>query len=247
MRGIAFVLAVGLIGLALALVRFDVIRVPAPMNPWAPLVLAETPNFLTRWKLDRISRDAHQCRATLEQSGWSYTPIADEVTRPGCGYTNAVRIERMSMAVGTPFPVSCRHALSLALWERHVVQPAARRHFGAPVTRLEHFGSYACRSVYGRPNARMSHHATADALDVAGFVIGDGMRVRVLSDWDDDGPAATFLHEVHDGACSFFDSVLGPEYNAAHRDHFHLDRGSFRMPGCRRGSAPRPDANESEP
>ena len=42
---------------------------------------------------------------------------------------------------------------------------------------------------------------------------------------------ALFLRDVRDGACSVFDSVLGPEYNAAHRDHFHVDRGGYRM--CR--------------
>jgi hypothetical protein len=28
---------------------------------------------------------------------------------------------------------------------------------------------------------------------------------------------------VHDGACSVFTTVLGPAYDANHRDHFHLD------------------------
>lgn len=33
----------------------------------------------------------------------------------------------------------------------------------------------------------------------------------------------TFLHRVHAGACDVFGTVLGPEANDAHRDHFHLD------------------------
>lgn len=32
-----------------------------------------------------------------------------------------------------------------------------------------------------------------------------------------------FLHRVHDDACDVFGTVLGPEANDAHRDHFHLD------------------------
>ncbi len=32
-----------------------------------------------------------------------------------------------------------------------------------------------------------------------------------------------FLHRVHAGACDVFGTVLGPEANDAHRDHFHLD------------------------
>lgn len=34
---------------------------------------------------------------------------------------------------------------------------------------------------------------------------------------------STFLHRVHDEACGIFGTVLGPESNDAHRNHFHLD------------------------
>ena len=34
---------------------------------------------------------------------------------------------------------------------------------------------------------------------------------------------ALFLRRLHRGACEVFGTVLGPEANAAHRDHFHLD------------------------
>lgn len=202
------------------------IDTPPRLNPWAPLEIAAPPNFLTSYKLKRASNDAAACRIALEQTPWRYTPIDDEITGPGCAYTNAVRVERMSMNVSSAFAVSCREALSLAMWEHHVLQPAAQKYFGAPVTRIDHFGSYACRTIYGRPNANMSHHATADAFDFAGVVI-DKKRVRVVRDWNGSGPEAQFLREIHDGACSYFDTVLGPDYNAAHRDHFHLDRGRY--------------------
>lgn len=207
------------------------VNVPPRWNPWAPLSLDEQPNFLTGYKLRRASNDDVMCQAVLTQSGFRYTPIEDKVTKPGCGYRNAVRIEATSADVTEPFALSCRAALSLAMWERHVLQPAAHKHFGERVTKLEHFGSYSCRSVYNRPNARLSHHATADALDVAGFIVGEKRRIRVLGDWDQGDTEAAFLADVKTGACRFFDSVLSPEYNAAHRDHFHLDRGAFRI--CR--------------
>ncbi len=34
---------------------------------------------------------------------------------------------------------------------------------------------------------------------------------------------AAFLKRVHQGSCTVFATVLGPETNEAHRDHFHLD------------------------
>jgi hypothetical protein len=41
-----------------------------------------------------------------------------------------------------------------------------------------------------------------------------------------------FLHDIHAAACKIFGTVLGPEANNAHKNHFHLDmaqrqRGSF--------------------
>ena len=243
------------------------VQVPERWNPWAPLHFDETPNLLTQYKLARAAGDPALCRATLAQARLRYTPIEDQRTAPGCGFDNAIRIARSSVAVGEPFALSCRAALSLAMWERHVLQQAATAYLGQEVAAIEHFGSYSCRNLYGREGARRSRHATADALDIAGFVLADGKRIRLVNDWKpadpappagreaghrdgsrgDDvrssttgggsgaGPAtpdpAGFLREVRDGACRYFDVVLGPDYNQAHADHFHLDRGGGRA--CR--------------
>jgi hypothetical protein len=208
-------------------VRNGIIRIPDRLNPWAPLALDATPNFLTRYKLGRLSNDGQLCRTVLASSGFHYESLSDRSTGPACGFYNAVEIRATSAAVGEPFSLSCRTAVSLALWERHVLHPAALRRFNQKVGGIEHFGSYSCRNVYGRPQATRSRHATAEALDIAGFVLEDGKRIRVLRDWNADGIEAQFLREVRSGACSFFDGVLSPDYNNAHRDHFHLDRGPY--------------------
>ena len=223
----------------------DAIVVPDRWRPWSPLRVTDEPNFLTTWKLMRASGDDEKCVQALGTATMSYVPLPDRETGPGCGFRNAVRIDRTSAAIGEPFALSCRAALSLAMWERHVLQPASLRILGSPIARIEHFGSYACRNVYSREGAARSRHATADALDIAGFVLGDGKRIRIARDWRDstsvdatalaDGSdidqAADFLRTVHRGACRYFDATLGPDYNAAHADHFHLDRGGFRA--CR--------------
>jgi hypothetical protein len=116
------------------------------------------------------------------------------------------------------------------------LQPAAERHFGARVVRIEHFGSYNCRRIYGRSQGDWSEHATANALDVAGLVLSDGTRASVIRDWKGEGPKARFLRDVRDGACRMFTTVLSPDYNAAHRDHLHLDladRGAMGWRACR--------------
>lgn len=205
--------------------------VPDRWNPWAVLRIDETPHWLTRYKLSRLSAEPGLCAAVLEKAAMRWQPVPDRVTAPGCGFSNAVRIERTQVQVGPAFTLSCRAAVSLALWEQHVLAPAAAQHLRSPVVRLEHFGSYACRNVNHAQAARRSQHATADALDIAGFTTANGRRISIVRDWNGNGPEARFLHEVHRGACAFFDGVLGPEYNAAHRDHLHFDRGPWRA--CR--------------
>src|SRR5688572_14539434 len=207
------------------------ISIPDEWNPWAPLKIEDPLHWLTRMKLARLSKDDAMCLSFLAQTPMRYQAVPDRETGPGCGFDNAVRIERTSVRVSEPFTLSCRSAVALALWERHVVQPAARARFAEEVLRVDHFGSYACRNIYGRKDAPLSRHATADAFDVAGFTLASGRRVSVERDWGSGDADGLFLREVRDGACRVFDSVLGPEYNTAHRNHLHLDRGGYRV--CR--------------
>ena len=206
-------------------------QLPDRHNPWTPLSIAEAPGWLTRYKLERLDGAPAVCLAVLEKATMRFKPVADRVTAPGCSLNNAVRIERTSVQVGEPFTLSCPAAVSLALWERHALQPTAKSMLGSSVRSIQHFGSFACRNVYGREVGQRSQHATADALDVAGFVLEDGRRITVASHWHGDDERAAFLRSIHSQACGFFDGVFGPGYNAAHADHLHLDRGPYRL--CR--------------
>jgi hypothetical protein len=42
--------------------------------------------------------------------------------------------------------------------------------------------------------------------------------------------ASAFLHQAHDNACGIFGTVLGPDTNDAHHDHFHLDMKARKGP-----------------
>ena len=212
-------------------VRSGWIAVPESWNPWAPLRLEAPPGVLTRYKLGRLSQDPAACAAFLATTPLRYERLSDRITGENCGLTDAVRIDALPAEVGESFSLSCPAAASLALWQRHVLDTAAREILGSAVARLEHFGSYACRNVYNRPASTRSRHATAEALDVAGFVLADGRRIRVLRDWGTDSAESRFLQALRDGACDYFDGVFSPDYNAEHRDHFHLDRGPYRI--CR--------------
>lgn len=206
--------------------------------PWTELDLAQPVGMFTRMKLNGLGDDFGQCQGLLTRAGVEYSAL-DPVTRDdACGYDNAVRLEdggaRSIDYAPSGLGVACPVAASLALWEWQVVQPAAQRHFGTAVARIDHFGSYSCRRLYGRDEGAWSEHATANAFDVAGFVLEDGRRIRLLGDWDGDADEAAFLREVRDGACDLFTTVLSPDYNAAHADHFHFDHARRGMGGvCR--------------
>ncbi len=205
--------------------------VPPHWNPWAALDVAETPNWLTSHKLQRAAADPLLCSTAMGGSTLEHIGVADNDTGDGCGWQGALRVDDARFAPS--FTLTCSAALSLVMWERHALRPAALAHLGQPVARIDHFGSYACRNVRGAggEGARRSQHATANAFDVAGFRLRDGRRISLVNHWEGDGPEAVFLREVRDGACRFFRGTLGPDYNAAHRDHFHLDQGPYRI--CR--------------
>ena len=142
-----------------------------------------------------------------------------------------MRVTQSGVAFNGGFVASCPLAAAWALFEAHALRPAARAHLGQPVARVIHFGTYACRNINHRPFGRRSRHATADAIDVSGFVLRDGREISLARDWNGGSREARFLRAVRDGACRFFDAVLSPDYNAQHRDHFHFDLGGFRA--CR--------------
>ena len=169
----------------------------------------------------------------LADSDVQHRRLPDRPASAGCGLRDAVAVERSGVTFNRGFAATCPLGAAWALFERHALQPAARRHFGQPVARVLHLGSYACRNIGNREGSRRSEHATGNAIDVSGFVLQDGTRILVAQDWSgrEDGRRGAFLKDVRDGACRFFHVVLGPDYNAAHRDHFHFDMGRFRA--CR--------------
>ena len=109
-------------------------------------------------------------------------------------------------------------------WVTTFVEPAARRHLGASLAELTVAASYACRPMNHQSGGRLSEHGHANALDVSAFTLSDGRKVTVLAGWwGADERERAFLRAVHQGGCETFSTVLGPQYDAHHRDHFHLD------------------------
>ncbi|MCC5884276.1 MAG: extensin family protein [Halomonas sp.] len=208
--------------------------IPRHWHPWAPLSVDDRLTPVTKWKLHRLSDDRAGCLAALEtapEGALRFTPLDDHEPVQGCPLENVVRVHGSEVEFNASFVARCPLALAWVMYERQRLQPAAEAHFDTRVASIEHFGSFACRNVYGRESGRLSEHATAEALDVAAFHLEDGRRITLIHHWDDEGERGSFLREARDGACDLFGNVLGPEYNRAHADHFHFGMRGFRL--CR--------------
>jgi hypothetical protein len=201
--------------------------VPQRLSPLSPISLEKPPGLFVDFKLSSLRFDAPLCQSVLKDPHIDATAIPDNPLKNGCGWTNAVRFTRTGGASIGVEPLTCEMAAALTLWVEHEVQPLAREMFGQTVKTLGDMGTYDCRNIVGNTfwKGVRSQHATANALDISGFTLEDGKQISVLRDWKGDDPEARFLREVHRRACKYFRVALGPEFNAAHANHFHFDRG----------------------
>jgi hypothetical protein len=248
--------------------------------------------------------------------------VSEPVKREHCGAPAPVLLKRIGsgaskVEISPPATVNCAMVAGLHAWVEKTLQPAAQEAFGSPVARLRNASGYVCRNRVGSQfhSDRLSEHALANAIDIAGFVTADGRTIEVANRWGptvrdqleaqriaaagakDAGSAADkgglpkseraanrkisaiaiaapdpprgskkapvktaelqktakstsdvsadpkaipataapgredvaksaeaqFLRRLHKGACGVFGTVLGPEANEAHRDHFHFD------------------------
>jgi hypothetical protein len=197
-----------------------------------PLVLPDldaASNFLTPFKLKRIDSNAENCRAAFARAGITVGLEPARTDSAQCSKQDTIKLVSLSTATLNVEETRCAIAARLFMWEHNIVQPAASKYFGEPVTELLHFGSYSCRNIRG--SSATSEHATANAFDISGFRLRSGKLVTLKQQWQGSQPPAEFLREVRDGACDYFNLVLSPDYNTDHHDHLHVDMGWYRS--CR--------------
>lgn len=187
----------------------------------APRRVASLPQPVVRHASDRT------CIGELSQAGARFTPLPDTYAAPGCNRLGTVQLTSLSgdssqFSISNLGPLQCPVANVFSEWARFGVDRAAQQILGSSLARIETMGSYACRNIAG--TNRRSSHARAAAIDVSGFVLADGRRITLTEDWNGGTPAEReFLRVVHKSACKRFGTVLGPEYDRAHADHFHLE------------------------
>jgi hypothetical protein len=195
-----------------------------------------SPNFVAREEPWRASEET----ACLASGMVRPSPfVVARASLGGPSVCGAIRPFEMSAALGGQVALRpaallrCPMVPAVEDWVRQVVHPAARLHFGMPVIELKVVASYSCRPMNHVAGARLSEHGHANALDVAAVLLANGRWVTVKGGWYGDVRERAFLRALHQGACQIFSTVLGPNYDANHRDHFHLDLARHGTNGAR--------------
>lgn len=204
---------------------------PSYYNPFVPLNLDDPPGKITQFKLRRLTPEA--CSSLLSEANHKQLIQTQAMANSAgdCPLSDVVRVRNFGpVTLSSSFIASCPLALSSALFIQQQARPLTKTMMGSELARVEHLGSFACRNIYHRPDARRSEHATADALDISGFQLADGQRVTVLQGWRNE-KTQPWLRALLDASCDYYGNGLGPEYNAAHANHFHLGMRGFGL--CR--------------
>lgn len=196
---------------------------PRGWNPVVPLAVDDDVTPLTPWKLEQALATPEACFATLGTAA-SYAQMPDYEVTENCHIRGRLDLAGVAGARMEPLQTRCAIALRMAMWATHDLAPRARDMFNADLTQIDQIGSYNCRQIRtaNGPSNRWSTHATADAIDITGFRLSDGTRMRLIDDWGDAGPKGAYLSAARDSACEWFRVTLSPEYNSLHADHFHL-------------------------
>lgn len=227
-----FSVCILLFALALFLIVHPQSPLPPQWNPTKPLSVTDPITPLTSWKLRQTLGDDSLCRAALG-TGAVFEDLPDFEQSEQCHIKPQVRLTSVGTAKVVPLNTRCQTALRMAMWHQHAITPKARDILNQPVREILHLSSYNCREMRTArgPTGRMSTHATADAVDIRGFVMKDGQRIVLQEHWQDSGNRGRFLRAVRDGACDWFRLTLGPDYNLLHADHFHLQHTGWGL--CR--------------
>lgn len=283
-------------------------------EPPATAQPAEPPK--DEWPKDEIAKATEQCTHLLSGVA-AEVEYLEPIKKGDCGLPAPVRLKSLGsdkkVVFDPPVDINCPMVVALNKWIKSTLQPKAAAELKSSVTTIVNASGYSCRNVYSLPNAKLSQHALANAIDIGGFRLADGRTIKVLKGWGlterdkvalakakaeaeakakvaadaktarakgtdakhkadvadtahsdkrpvpvsqasltlspakkdaaasaaDAKPAAEntalpanppkpttenlFLRAIHDGACKDFGTVLGPEANDPHRNHFHLD------------------------
>ncbi|MFU1477560.1 extensin family protein [Roseovarius sp. C7] len=145
----------------------------------------------------------------------------------GCGIENAIKLRSVSgIALSQPALMDCTTAKSFKSWVERGLKPAIGKR-GGGVAGLGIAAHYACRTRNNQPGAKLSEHSKGRAIDISSILLRDGSQITLLKHWNSKSFGKP-LRQMHSAACGPFGTVLGPNANRYHLDHFHFDTARYR-------------------
>ncbi len=137
------------------------------------------------------------CLSELDNEGYKYERVGG-YDGDKCAIKNAVKITTTPTTVlNKPVVLSCSFARSFGDWTADI-----------NAKNITHIGGYNCRKIAG--SFLMSQHSYGNAIDVVSV---------------NDRDLKENYRELVSVACRYFTNVLGPDDDAAHSNHLHLDNG----------------------
>lgn len=200
----------------------------ARLLPLLPLLSAQWTNA--------ASVDGPATVASLKAAGAKLTAHAPRAKpdAKGCGMPHGITLTRgpTGIVYSPALEIDAALASELTALEK-LLQAEAVARLGSEIKKIETLGSYACRTskgplttAYGGKNV-LSEHAFGLAFDLKSMTTKNGKVISVARDWSKDTPAGELLRAFRSRALkeTGITHVITPDYNAAHHDHLHIDRG----------------------
>nr|WP_043750035.1 extensin family protein [Methylobacterium nodulans] len=188
---------------------------PAPLPPERPAELPAGP-------VTPVVPDDTACLRRLDRLGVKAEPLPP-LSDGLCGAPKPLRVTELpdGVLVSPAATLTCQATEALARWSTEV-RVLAERGLGYAPRSVRIATSYECRGQNRDPEAKLSEHAFANAVDIVGFTF-EGRDPVTIGTEADGTPEAAFQAAVQAKACAFFRTVLGPGSDAAHGNHLHLD------------------------
>jgi hypothetical protein len=204
----------------------SVVPVP-PIRP--PDVLPSMPAAVVQ----PSAADNEALRAQVLASGRvdaeALPPIDD---KGGCSIAAPLRLDAVILTDGakvTLLPgVVMRASLAsvVAGWVGEDLAPAIVK--GDRLASIEGTGAYECRSRDGVAGAKLSEHATGNALDLHALRTKNGKLFVIAPSNGDTDEVKSFRALMKKTACRRFATVLGPGADLYHQAHLHVDLAARR-------------------
>lgn len=202
--------------------------VPRQHLPWRSLDIEAPTGFATDTQMLRLSLSpsANCMEIANKAMTFSSTQADPKDGKDVCGWTVARDVLGSDNGLlSSEATMQCPLAIGTYIWIREI-DGLAREYFGSPLKTIHHYGTYSCRKQRGNSGQYWSEHSFANAWDISAFELENGERISVLKHWfKGDSKQRKFLRKVREQACKIFRVTLSPDYNAAHRDHIHVDMG----------------------